>query len=159
MDVPNKRVATAPSVDRAVNFVNPLMKNLLLENLKKEDVDYLLRFNNVSNKRGMTEDVENTYEEDVDMILTKIQTKKGELSCDHKQQTERYLVLDCMEYLLQSFDIWGTDLAINSETTFYRQFVSLLDKMFMKTNVELFDGETGSNTTKKEIENNKAIFF
>ena len=40
---------------------------------------------------------------------------------------------------LQSFDIWGTDLAINSETTFYRQFVSLLDKMFMKTNVELFE--------------------
>ncbi|KAI7848442.1 hypothetical protein BDC45DRAFT_316986 [Circinella umbellata] len=167
-------------LSRVVNFVNPLMKNLLLENLKKEDVDYLLRFNNVSNKRGMTEDVENTYdkimekkkddekdqegnviynEEDVDVILSKIQMKKGELSRDRKRQTELYLVLDCMEYLLQSFDIWGTDLANNSETTFYRRFASLLDKMFMKTNVELFDGETGSNATKNEIENNKAIFF
>ncbi|KAG2219606.1 hypothetical protein INT45_004857 [Circinella minor] len=39
-------------------------------------------------------------EEDVDLTSSKLQIKKEELSRDHKRQTQLYLVLDSMEYLL-----------------------------------------------------------
>ncbi|ORX48043.1 hypothetical protein DM01DRAFT_251548, partial [Hesseltinella vesiculosa] len=58
---------------------------------------------------------------------------------------------------VESFGLWHNDNK-ESELTFYRRFASLLDHIFIGTDIKLCDGETGSSASKAAKDLNAAIF-
>ncbi|KAI9318691.1 hypothetical protein BX666DRAFT_1530730 [Dichotomocladium elegans] len=58
-----------------------------------------------------------------------------------------YIMLEVLQSVVEQFDDWRHDNS-ESETTVYRRFVVLLDKLLRNTSIMLQDGENASNATK-----------
>ncbi|KAI8147565.1 hypothetical protein BJV82DRAFT_596031 [Fennellomyces sp. T-0311] len=139
-----------------MNFVNPNIRDAILATAGNEAKIRLLTMETrplpklePEVKAYMHEIFLVAESDDTDAVLNKIQEERA---------SQMYLVLCCLERVVENFGLWSSDEK-ESEITFYRRAASILDLVFKDTDILLSDGESGSMTSKSEIETNKVLFM
>ncbi|KAI8147781.1 hypothetical protein BJV82DRAFT_593316 [Fennellomyces sp. T-0311] len=152
-------------LSRVVNFVNPNIRDVILATVDNEVKTRLLTMETRPLAKLEPEVEAYMHEiflvaerDDTDAVLTMIQERKLTCIKNKERASQMYLVLCCLERVVENFGLWSSDEK-ESEITFYRRAASILDLVFKDTDILLNDGESGSMTSKSEIETNKVLFM
>ncbi|KAG0739462.1 hypothetical protein G6F57_010140 [Rhizopus arrhizus] len=94
---------------------------------------------------------------DINEILATIQEEKAKLSKARQRHSDLYAMLSIIEKVMEDTEYWSSDQS-EQEITFYRRFTSLLDALFNNCDIKMADGETGCESSRKQIEVNKRLF-
>ncbi|KAG1133953.1 hypothetical protein G6F37_013243 [Rhizopus arrhizus] len=94
---------------------------------------------------------------DINEILATIQEEKAKLSKARQRHSDLYIMLSITEKVMEDTEYWSSEQS-EQKITFYRRFSSLLDALFNNCDIKMADGETGCESSRKQIEVNKRLF-